>query len=435
MLPTFNIGKSVNDGIKIATSNNILIYNSSLVLKRKAFSKILNNKKQSYVLCTKDTKGDIGCIDDNNSLINCFFDIGHKVYDFLYLSEKDGLVLKNMCKSGMVKDNLYLFEIINLCIGQNMSISTLDVNEKEVKIENCYTTGNIIGYGAGGICGSGTGIDTKEVEVKIKIENCYTTGNVNGISYNNAGGICGTNTNNTTIQNCYTTGIIYCKYGGSICGTLSNNVLIINCFINKTINNNYQMFGSLKSIYDKVPTIINYDDKFKLDELLNLSNEELNKLGWFIPITKDATGNNKGFYVYNNMNDYMNDYYSSDYRIRKNPEKNKYIKYPLFFYLHYADNTDESYYSFDKITYYDLKSQTYNDTELKKITYYHTLFGYFLIPVKPDAQTMALTIYDSSLINDFKKEYGLSYEDIKRSYDNLNITLTEYVEQINKYQI
>jgi bifunctional N-acetylglucosamine-1-phosphate-uridyltransferase/glucosamine-1-phosphate-acetyltransferase GlmU-like protein len=134
MLPTFNIGKSVNDGIKIATSNNILIYNSSLVLKRKAFSKILNNKKQSYVLCTKDTKGDIGCIDDNNSLINCFFDIGHKVYDFLYLSEKDGLVLKNMCKSGMVKDNLYLFEIINLCIGQNMSISTLDVNEKEVKI-------------------------------------------------------------------------------------------------------------------------------------------------------------------------------------------------------------------------------------------------------------------------------------------------------------
>lgn len=134
ILPTFNVGKSINDGIKMTNNNNILIYNSCLVLKRKAFSKVLNNKKQSYVLCSKDTKGDVGCIDDNNNLINCFFDIGHKVYDFLYLSENDGLALKNMCKSGIVKDNQYLFEIINLCISQNISISTLDINEKEVKI-------------------------------------------------------------------------------------------------------------------------------------------------------------------------------------------------------------------------------------------------------------------------------------------------------------
>lgn len=131
--PTLNASKSVNHGIKLATSNNILIYSSSLVLKRKAFSK-MTNKKRSYVLCTKDIKGDVGCIDHNNQLVNCFFDIGHKIYDFLYLSGSDGMALKQMCSDGAIADNLYLFEIINLCINNNMSISTLDINEKEVKV-------------------------------------------------------------------------------------------------------------------------------------------------------------------------------------------------------------------------------------------------------------------------------------------------------------
>lgn len=133
-LSTFNISKSIKEGIRIASNNNILIYNSSIVLHNKSTSTLKNNKR-SFLLCSNESKGSIGYIERDNLIVNCFFDIGNnKTYDLLYLSGKDGLVLKELCLSDSIKDNLYLFEIVNLCISNHIRIAPVNIKDKEIKI-------------------------------------------------------------------------------------------------------------------------------------------------------------------------------------------------------------------------------------------------------------------------------------------------------------
>jgi len=72
------------------------------------------------------------------------------------------------------------------------------------RIQNCYTTGNILSqYSSGGICGAACGRSGK-----VTITNCYTTGDILG---SGTGGICGSGCGfggTVIITNCYTTGVI-----------------------------------------------------------------------------------------------------------------------------------------------------------------------------------------------------------------------------------
>lgn len=111
----------------------------------------------------------------------------------------------------------------------------------EGTIENCYnkvTTVSGTGKEAniGGVCGSNNNGST--------IENCYNTGNVSGTA--NIGGVCGYNNFNCTIKNCYNIGNVSgtetSSYIGGVCGN-NNNSTINNCYnagnVSGTENNNY----------------------------------------------------------------------------------------------------------------------------------------------------------------------------------------------------
>ena len=89
-------------------------------------------------------------------------------------------------------------------------------------IKECYNNGTIktevgyaIGIAAGGVCGYNVG---------GTIENCYNTGTVTGYY---AGGVCGDNRG--TIENCYNTGTVTGYYVGGVCG-YNNGGTITNCY-------------------------------------------------------------------------------------------------------------------------------------------------------------------------------------------------------------
>jgi len=107
------------------------------------------------------------------------------------------------------------------------------INGGTVTIQSCWSTGLISATisgdgGCGGIVASNSQFTT--------VTNCYSTGAIAG---NNAGGIVGANPGNTSvsllpivIENCYSFGNITGANSGGICGSLNSNntVQITNCY-------------------------------------------------------------------------------------------------------------------------------------------------------------------------------------------------------------
>ena len=92
---------------------------------------------------------------------------------------------------------------------------------KNLGVKNAKVTGSDY---VGSICGYNTDDGT--------VLNCYNTGTVSGSSY--VGGICGNNYG--TIQNCYNTGTVSGgDYVGGICGT-AHKGSIINCYNTGAVN-------------------------------------------------------------------------------------------------------------------------------------------------------------------------------------------------------
>jgi hypothetical protein len=102
-------------------------------------------------------------------------------------------------------------------------------------VDNCYSTGNIIANGSGGITGNQFGVNGHCI-----ISNCYTTGNING-KY--SGGICAIRPGQNGIcyiNNSYTTGNINGQYSGGIVGAscaASGRCNISNCYSTGNITN------------------------------------------------------------------------------------------------------------------------------------------------------------------------------------------------------
>ena len=117
-----------------------------------------------------------------------------------------------------------------------------------VKIVQCHSTGEIIGSGSGGICGSRTantngnitieqcysegkisgsesggitGIFTAEDSGRVSIADCYSRGNITG---SDAGGICGSSTGKSggtvSVTNVYTSGRVLKSEAGGLFGSI-----------------------------------------------------------------------------------------------------------------------------------------------------------------------------------------------------------------------
>lgn len=116
---------------------------------------------------------------------------------------------------------------------------------KFFKIENCYSTGYIIGNASGGIAGGNSGI----ISGSIIITNCYSTGQIgNSVTGVESGGIVGASVSrdvgDSLITNCFSTGLIAGNSSGGIAGASAGNGIeagvgtcrIIGCFSTGDMN-------------------------------------------------------------------------------------------------------------------------------------------------------------------------------------------------------
>ena len=119
--------------------------------------------------------------------------------------------------SGTVKN----VGVTNVSFSGTYSVGGVCGENRSGTIQNCYSTGSITNgdQNAGGVCGFNGGT----------IQNCHSECIVEGASF--VGGVCGYN--NGTIQNCYSTGSITNgdQNAGGVCGTNSNPYgSITNCY-------------------------------------------------------------------------------------------------------------------------------------------------------------------------------------------------------------
>ena len=107
-------------------------------------------------------------------------------------------------------------------------------NQAFFTVDDCYSTGEILGESSGGICGFRAGKDGGS----CTITNCYSTGPIGGgggNTYN--GGICGQEAGGIsgvcTIIGCYSTGSISGEGAGGICGRVTGQAgtcIITSCY-------------------------------------------------------------------------------------------------------------------------------------------------------------------------------------------------------------
>lgn len=127
----WNIGKSIYEALINNETESATIYNSSLFLDPKIF---ITAKKQtsSFVLCKSGKADGVGCVTNNNLITQCFYGLENTIYDFLYLDKNALSFLKKHIINSNI-DKLYLFEIINLCVDNNIEIKLVNINKKFIQ--------------------------------------------------------------------------------------------------------------------------------------------------------------------------------------------------------------------------------------------------------------------------------------------------------------
>lgn len=124
-----NIGTSVVNGVEEASNKNILLINSSILLN-KTFHIDLTT---SSIIINKKKNGNIGCVIENNNVSNCYYGIDNEIYDMLYISSKDYIEFKYLLTNPEIK-KLYLFEIMNLCITNNIILKAIDIKNQTLNV-------------------------------------------------------------------------------------------------------------------------------------------------------------------------------------------------------------------------------------------------------------------------------------------------------------
>lgn len=127
-----NIGKSILTLLsQVDISNGLLFINSNLIINKSLIKKLDFNS--SFIIKSKQNDNDIGCIVDQSSgtVINCYYGLQNKLYDILYISKNDLSTFKDITKYKNFH-KMYLFEIINLCIDNKISIRYIDVKTSTI---------------------------------------------------------------------------------------------------------------------------------------------------------------------------------------------------------------------------------------------------------------------------------------------------------------
>ncbi len=124
-----NVGTSIQIGVQQVRAGNVWILNSNVLLASKLSNTVQKNLTRSFVL-THKSKSNIGYISQNNKLINCYYDLPCSILDSVFIHQNDFDKFKNVCSSTI--EQLYFFEVLNLCSEANIKLSTVDVPSKYV---------------------------------------------------------------------------------------------------------------------------------------------------------------------------------------------------------------------------------------------------------------------------------------------------------------
>lgn len=131
-----NIGLSIQLGLRLATGSDAIIMNGNLFIDKRAIKDIKSKYKNiNAILSTKQTKSPIGCIKNNNQVLqNCFFDLPYPVYDFIRINQESLPTVKDIIYSTYDLDKFYLFEIYNTIINHNIDLYTVDIDSRHIEI-------------------------------------------------------------------------------------------------------------------------------------------------------------------------------------------------------------------------------------------------------------------------------------------------------------
>lgn len=127
----YNIGKSILHGVNKMSGDSCLLLNSSIILN-KEIKNILDASSSGVLIQKTNKSNQIGCIINNNKVINCYYGLNNQLYDALYINKEDILVFKKIIDNAINIEKLFLFEIINLCIDNKIDIKPNFITKKSI---------------------------------------------------------------------------------------------------------------------------------------------------------------------------------------------------------------------------------------------------------------------------------------------------------------
>lgn len=127
--PMTNTGEMLQEIIPYINDNiSLAIMNASMFFDPVIMSTIDMKKSSMIINRYKKFESKIGCTIVNNKIDFVFYDLNNKLCEFLYIHKKDIPKLKHVI-SDQVSKRMYLFEIINILINNQMDIYPYMINK------------------------------------------------------------------------------------------------------------------------------------------------------------------------------------------------------------------------------------------------------------------------------------------------------------------
>ena len=128
-----NIGLAINKSIKYISNSSLAIMNIEMFFDHKILSKL--TMKNNAIIVNQNNKfcSKIGCTIENNKVSFIFYELENKVCEFVYI-HKNSLDNFKQIIEDKVSNNMYLFEILNILIENNIQLDPCITNENIVHL-------------------------------------------------------------------------------------------------------------------------------------------------------------------------------------------------------------------------------------------------------------------------------------------------------------
>lgn len=139
-----NVGQSIKCAIDIIPPNNVIsIMNLAMTIDPSIFKQIKPKESSVIINNSKKFQSKIGCtINKDNKIEFVFYDLPHKLCEYLFISKKDHVKFVEIMNK-YVKNNMYLFEVINTLLLHNMRIETISTNNNIIHLQSANQLPNI----------------------------------------------------------------------------------------------------------------------------------------------------------------------------------------------------------------------------------------------------------------------------------------------------